>query len=370
MVTNDFPPKVGGIQSYLWELWRRLPPDDCCVLTTSFEGASDFDARQDYRVERIGAKVMVPTPGLGRKVHSLADEHEAEVVILDPALPLGWLGPRLRRRYALVLHGAEIGLPGRSRLTRGVLSDVLRRASFVISAGGYPLAEAERAARRPLRHVMVPPGVDSDRFSPLDPEQRAAARRRFGLGPGPLVLGVSRLVPRKGYDVLIEAVARLAATRPDLGLAIAGDGRERARLQRLANRLNAPVVFLGRVPDADLPDLYGCADVFAMLCHDRWMGMEREGFGIVFLEAAAAGIPQIAGRSGGSHEAVSDGETGVVVDRPTNAADVADAVAGYVDDPELAAKHGHAARRRAVEQFDYDHLAEVLRTGMEALVAS
>jgi phosphatidylinositol alpha-1,6-mannosyltransferase len=114
---------------------------------------------------------------------------------------------------------------------------------------------------------------------------------------------------------------------------------------------------LGRVPDNDLPDLYGCADVFAMLCRTRWGGLEQEGFGIVFLEAAACGVPQVAGDSGGAAEAVADGETGVVVGRPSDAGAAAAALAGLLDDPTRSRAMGAAARSRAVAEFGYDRLA-------------
>ena len=178
-------------------------------------------------------------------------------------------------------------------------------------------------------------------------------------------MSVSRLVPRKGMDVLIEAAARLAPDRPDLVVAIAGAGRDRARLERLVGRTGAPVRLLGRVPDDDLPALYGCADVFAMLCRNRWGGLEQEGFGIVFLEAAACGVPQVAGDSGGAAEAVVDGETGLVVDTPDDPGPVAAALARLLDDPGLPGRDGRrGARSGPSREFAYDvlaaRLAEVL----------
>src|SRR5205085_275998 len=188
-------------------------------------------------------------------------------------------------------------------------------------------------AARPLAGVVIPPGVDGARFVPTGPDARAATRRRFGLDPDrPLVLGVSRLVPRKGFDVVIDAVAGL----PGVQLAIGGAGRDRRRLER---RAAGRAQFLGRVADADLPALYACADVFAMCCRDRWQGREAEGFGIVFLEAAACGVPAVAGASGGSHEAVADGETGfVVASRDVDA--VRAAIARLIGDPALRDRMG------------------------------
>jgi phosphatidylinositol alpha-1,6-mannosyltransferase len=199
---------------------------------------------------------------------------------------------------------------------------------------------------------------DVERFRPLDAAARRASRLHFGLDPDrPLVLGVSRLVPRKGFDVLIDAVAGL----PDVQLAIAGGGRDRQRLETHAERrgVTERVTFLGRVPDDDtFPRLYACADVFAMPCRERWGGLEAEGFGIVFLEAAAAGVPAVAGRSGGSHEAVVDGETGFVVE--SRALDVRAALGALLADEPLRARMGTAARTRAVEEFAYERLVAKL----------
>ena len=369
--TNDFPPKIGGIQSMLWELWRRLDPAAFAVLTTPYDGDAAFDAEQPYRVVRADEPVLLPRPSTVRRIDALADEIDAAGVLLDPALPLGLVGPRLSRPYGVVLHGAEITVPGRLPGTRQLLRGVLRGASLVVAAGGYPLAEAERAAGRSLPSVVVPPGVDTDRFVPLDAPARADARRRLGLPEGGrLVVSVSRLVPHKGMDVLIEAAARLAPARPDLTVAIAGEGRDRDRLQRLVQRTGAPVRLLGRVPHEDLPALYGCGDVFAMLCRNRWAGLEQEGFGIVFLEAAAAGVPQVAGDSGGAAEAVVDGDTGYVVRHPGDVDAVAAALARLLDDPDARARMGAAGRARAEAHFSYDVLAARLGEAIEAWEAS
>jgi phosphatidylinositol alpha-1,6-mannosyltransferase len=358
LVTNDFPPKVGGIQSYLWELWRRLDPASFTVLTTPYDGAAEWDADQPFRVVRAREKMLLPTPSLARRIDALADEVGAELVVLDPGLPVGLLGPRLKRPYGLVLHGAEVTVFGRLPVTRQLLARTLRHASEVIAAGGYPAAEAERAARKRLPITIVPPGVDPERFRPLDDEQKAKARARLGLPEsGRLVVSLSRLVPRKGMDVLIRASVLLRETRPDLVIAIGGGGRDRQRLDKLVQQTDAPVRMLGRVPEADLPDLYGCADVYAMLCRNRWGGLEQEGFGIVFLEAAACAVPQVAGDSGGAAEAVEDGRTGIVVGRPTDPHAVAHALAGLLEDAERRAAMGAAARQRAVAEFGYDVLA-------------
>ncbi|MGQ0833148.1 MAG: glycosyltransferase family 4 protein [Microthrixaceae bacterium] len=366
-VTNDFPPKIGGIQTMLWELWRRLDPASFVIMTTPHHDAAEWDAAQAYRIVRTRERVLLPTPSLVRRIDALAAETDANLVLLDPALPVGLVGPRLERPYGVVLHGAEVTVPGRIPGAAQLLARVLRGAALVVAAGGYPLAEAERAAGRPLPSVVVPPGVDTDRFFPRTDEERRATRERFGLpASGPLVISVSRLVPRKGMDVLIRAAALLAPARPDLVVAIGGDGRDRHRLERLIAATGAPARLLGRVPHAELPSLYGCGDVFAMLCRNRWHGLEQEGFGIVFLEAAAAGAPQVAGDSGGAAEAVVDGTTGVVVSEPHDPRAVAGALARLLDDPSARARMSLAGRKRAVESFAYPVLADRLAAALAA----
>jgi phosphatidylinositol alpha-1,6-mannosyltransferase len=219
-----------------------------------------------------------------------------------------------------------------------------------------------------LPATNVPPGVDVERFRPLVESERVATREQFGLPlDQPVVLGVSRLVPRKGFDTLLRAGGQLARTGRTFVVAIAGGGRDRDRLERIASEVGAPARFLGRVGDEDLPALYGAADVFAMLCRSRWAGLEQEGFGIVFLEAAASGAPQVAGASGGAAEAVVDGETGVVVDPPDDVDATAQALARLLDDEPLRARMAAQARERAVAEFSYDVLVARLQGALDGV---
>lgn len=371
LVTNDFPPKLGGIQSYLWELWRRLDPASFVVLTTPHPGAAAFDSAQPFRVERDRSRVLLPTPALTRRIDRLADEFDADLVLLDPVLPLGFVGPRLRHRYGIVVHGAEVTVAAQARLGKLAMSSVLRDAELVIAAGSFPAREAERIAGRDLPIVDVPPGVDPERFVPIGPDARAAARRRFGVPvDAQVVASLSRLVPRKGFDVLIQAAARLVPEFPDLVVMIGGTGRDRARLERLAHQTRSPVTFVGRVDDDDLPAFYGCSDVFAMLCRNRWAGIEQEGFGIVFLEAASCGVPQLAGRSGGSEDAVAADETGLVLADPRSIGDAASALRRLLLDRAGRSSFGEAGRQRVLESFSYDVLAPHLAEAIDATVSA
>lgn len=363
LVTNDFPPKIGGIQSLLWEWWRRLPPESFAVLTSPYEASDAFDAEQPFRIERTKEPVLLPHPWMVRRINQLADDFGADFVVLDPALPLGLVGPSLNRPYMVVLHGAEVTVPGRLPVSHQILGHVLRRATHVIAAGHYPAREGFNAAGREVPTTVVPPGVDTSRFVPLDDIRRREVRARWGLGADDeIVLGVSRLVPRKGFDTVIRAVAMLAPHRPRLRLVIGSTGRDEKRLRDLAGSLHAPVTFVGRIPHDDLPDLYASADIFAMMCRNRWAGLEQEGFGIVFVEAAACGVPQIAGLSGGAAEAVEDGSTGFVLDNPGDVAALAARIERILDDQPLRDSMRENSRRRAVAEFDYDVLAKRLHT--------
>lgn len=368
LVTNDFPPKVGGIQSYLWELWRRLPPEDVTVLTTAYSGAADWDRRQPYRIERVATPVLLPGPRLARRVHDLADQTGARLVLLDPVSILAPLAPQLKVPYGVLVHGAEVvvgaNTPGGQLLVRKALRD----ARLVIAAGSYPAEAARRAAGRPVPTLEVPPGVDPGRFRPLDEAERVAARERFGVDAGtPLVVSVSRLVPRKGMDTLIRAAAAMGERHPGLTVLIGGTGRDRKRLEGLIAESGAPVRIVGKVDHEELPAFYGMADVFAMLCRNRWAGIEQEGFGIVFLEAAAAGVPQVAGNSGGVRDAVVDGETGLIVDPSSDVDATVEALAMLLDDPALARRMAVSGRQRAEGELSHDAVAHRLRDGLSEL---
>jgi phosphatidylinositol alpha-1,6-mannosyltransferase len=338
------------------------------VLTAAYAGAEDFDRAQPFRIERTVEPVLLPTPWLRRRIERLAGEVGATLVVLDPVLPLGLVGPRLGVPYAVVVHGAEVSVPARLPGVSALLARVLANASLVVSGGRWALDEARRAAGRPVPAVVVTPGVDVERFRPLSGEERQAVRVAHGLpAHGRLVASVTRLVPRKGVDVLVAAAALLAPDHPDVAVAVGGTGRDAGRLARLISTTGAPVRLLGRLRDDDVPRLVASADVFAMPCRRRWGGLEQEGFGIVFLEAAACGIPQVAGASGGAGEAVSDGATGFVVPVPDDPVAVAGALEALLDDADLRSRMGEAARRRAEAEFSYDELAKTLGAALAAL---
>ena len=365
LITNDFPPRQGGIQSYVDELATRLPAGALSVYAPAWPGAEEFDAAQPFPVHRHPGSLMLPVPAVARRAVELLDAHRADAVWFGAAAPLALLGPYLRKhgaaRIVASTHGHEVGwsmVPGARQALRRIGDDadaltfVSRYARHRFSAAFGPHARLE----------YLPPGVDAQTFRP-DIQLRNAFRTRLGLGDRPVVICISRLVRRKGQDMLIEALPSVRRTVPDAALVIVGAGdQDRLRASAAGHGVAEHVFFTGGVDAADLPGYYAMADVFAMPCRTRGGGLDVEGLGIVFLEASATGLPVIAGDSGGAPEAVlipasraraaaagttastqraemlDDRETGIVVDGRDGVA-IATAISDLLADP---------ARRRAM----------------------
>jgi phosphatidyl-myo-inositol dimannoside synthase len=318
IVTNDFPPRAGGIQSFVHALALRLPPGQVVVYAPAWPGAAGFDQQQPFPVLRHPTSLMLPVPAVRDRAVAALTEHGCDRVLFGAAAPLGLLAPALRKagadRIVAVTHGHEAGwaaLPG----ARALLRRIGDSADVVTYLGEYFRVRLARALSpaAAARMARLAPGVDSVAFRP-GPGGRAL-RDRLGLAGRPVVVCVSRLVTRKGQDTLIRAWPAVRAAGGDPVLLLVGSGPADRRLHRLARQLGVAgsVRFTGQVPAADLPSYYGAGDVFAMPCRTRRGGLDVEGLGIVYLEASAAGLPVIAGDSGGAPDAVINGETGYVV---------------------------------------------------------
>jgi phosphatidyl-myo-inositol dimannoside synthase len=364
LVTNDFPPRRGGIQSYLVELVTRLAATGEHTMTVyapRWNGADDFDRQTaGYQVVRHPGTLMLPVPAVDDRMRRLIAEHGIDTVWFGAAAPLGLLAQRARQagasRVLASTHGHEVGwsmLPvARAVLRRiGDDSDVVTFVSRY-TRGRFASAFGPEAA---LEHL--PPGVDTDRFRP-DPASRAELRARYRLGQRPTVLCLSRLVPRKGQDMLIRALPAIRQRVDGAALVIAGGGPYLETLRRLAERFDVAehVTFTGGIPAAELPAYHAMADVFAMPCRTRGAGLDVEGLGIVFLEASATGVQVIAGCSGGAPETVQHNKTGLVVDG-RSVGQIADAVTEMLADPGRAAAMGAAGRDWITAQWRWDALA-------------
>ncbi|MHB9862424.1 glycosyltransferase family 4 protein [Streptomyces sp. YIM S03343] len=373
IVTNDFPPRPGGIQAFLHNMALRLDPDRLVVYASTWkrgregaEATAAFDAEQPFTVVRDRTTMLLPTPAVTRRAVGLLREHGCTSVWFGAAAPLGLMAPALRRagaeRLVATTHGHEAGwaqLPA----ARGLLRRIGESTDTITYLGEYTRSRIA-AALTPAaaaRMVQLPPGVDEKVFHPGSGGDEV--RARLGLTDRPVVVCVSRLVPRKGQDTLIRAMPAVLAAEPDAVLLIVGGGPYEKDLRVLAveTGVAASVRFTGAVPWSELPAHYGAGDVFAMPCRTRRGGLDVEGLGIVYLEASATGLPVVAGDSGGAPDAVLDGETGWVV-RGVSVEDTADRITTLLADPELRRNMGERGRAWVEERWRWDLLAEHLKT--------
>ncbi|MER8221890.1 glycosyltransferase family 4 protein [Streptomyces sp. NPDC094143] len=371
IVTNDFPPRPGGIQAFLHNMALRLDPGQLVVYASTWkrtregvEATRAFDAEQPFTVVRDRTTMLLPTPGATRRAVRLLREHGCTSVWFGAAAPLGLMAPALRvagaERLVATTHGHEAGwaqLPAARQLLRRI-GDATDTITYLGEYTRSRIASAltpEAAARM----VQLPPGVDEKTFHPGSGGDEV--RARLGLTDRPVVVCVSRLVRRKGQDTLIRAMPRILAAEPDTVLLVVGGGPYEKDLRRLAHETGvaASVRFTGSVPWSELPAHYGAGDVFAMPCRTRRGGLDVEGLGIVYLEASATGLPVVAGDSGGAPDAVLDGETGWVV-RGGSPEEAADRITTLLGDAELRRRMGERGREWVEQKWRWDLLAEHL----------
>jgi phosphatidylinositol alpha-1,6-mannosyltransferase len=361
LVTNDFPPRSGGIQSYLHALATRLP--DLVVYAPAWDGAAAFDAGQPFPVVRHPSSLMLPTPGVARRAKEILRAEGCSTVWFGAAAPLALLGPSMRKagahRVVASTHGHEVGwsmLPGAWHALRRIGST----ADVVTFVSKYTRSRFAPAFGRMAALEYLPSGVDTEQFRP-DSHARKEIRTRYGLGDRPTVVCVSRLWPRKGQDMLVRALPEIRRRVPDAALLLVGGGPYEDRLRALAAQtdMTPHVVFAGRVPQEELPAHYVAGDVFAMPCRTHGRGLDVEGLGIVYLEASASGLPVVAGNSGGAPETVLDGVTGNVVDG-RDLDGITTSVADLLADPATAAEMGDAGRRWVSRHWRWEDIAERL----------
>ncbi|MFG1741989.1 glycosyltransferase family 4 protein [Micromonospora chalcea] len=361
LITNDFPPRPGGIQSFVHNLAVRQPPGSVVVYASSWRGAEKFDADQPFEVVRERTRVLLPTPLIARRAARLARAYDCDTVWFGAAAPLGLLATGLRRRAGIrravaLTHGHEVGwaaLPG----ARSALRRIGRGVDVTTYLGEYTRTRLARVLDGLTELRRLAPGVDVETYHPdVDGKE---VRKRLGLADRPVVVCVSRLVPRKGQDMLIRALPEIRRRVPGAALLVVGGGPYRSTLEKLARQagLEHDVVFTGSVPSDALPAHYAAGDVYAMPCRTRNRGLDVEGLGIVYLEAGATGLPVVAGDSGGAPDAVRDGETGYVVSG-RDVAQLADRVATLLADRDLARQFGAAGRAWVEREWRWETQAQ------------
>lgn len=364
-ITNDFPPTLGGIENYIYSLVARWEPGQVAVVTRAGEGAAAVDAGlAGATVHREPGATLLPTGRLAARVRALLAEQTFDVVHFASPLPLALLGPRILAEtgvpYAVSVHGGEF-IAG-IRLLRPLMLRALAGAAVLLPVSSWTEQAILRLLPNPPPTEVVTPGVDEAQFAPMGPLDPAMTTD----GGGRVILTACRLVARKGPATLISALPAILQRHPRTVLVIAGEGPDRPRLERLAQQqgVAASVRFLGPRPWSRIGDAYRGADIFALATRERFGGLETEGFPLVYLEAAAAGLPVVAGSAGGVREAVVDGRTGIIVDG-ASVADTAAALLALLDNPTLATRMGANGRDRVLTGFTWDMAAERFRTALE-----
>jgi phosphatidyl-myo-inositol dimannoside synthase len=382
IVTNDFPPRRGGIQSFVHELALRLDPERLTVYAPKWEGDAAFDAAQPFEVVRHPTSLMIGGPSVRRRAVALARSRQAEVVIFGASAPLGLITPVLRKagvkKAIAITHGHEAGwaaLP----VARQALRQIGERTDVMTYLGEYFRVRIAGAltSQAAARMARLHPGVDAGAFHP-DPAAREAIRERYGLAERPVVVCVSRLVARKGQDTLLRAWPAVLAQVPDAALLIVGGGSYAKTLHQLSHQLGLAtsihadgqaqqagtrpsVYFTGPVPQGELRKHYAAGDVFSMPCRTRRRGLDVEGLGIVYLEASATGLPVVGGDSGGAPDAILEGETGYGVGGRDVAA-LAQRLIALLQDPAGAKAMGEKGRAWVEREWNWDLIATRLRT--------
>jgi phosphatidylinositol alpha-1,6-mannosyltransferase len=368
IVTNDFPPRQGGIQSFVHGLAARQPPGSVVVYASDYAGSAGFDAAQPFPVLRHPTGLLLPTPAVRRRAVEALTDFGCTAVWFGAAAPLALLAPALRaagaERIVATTHGHEAAwamLPG----GRHALRRIGAGCDVVTYLGEYFRRRLESTVGRSAELVQLTPGVDVDTFRP--DVDGGEVRRRYGLTDRPVIVCVSRLVPRKGQDTLLHALPLVRHRIRDVALLLVGAGRYREELSALADSLGVgdSVVFTGGIPHDELPAHYAAGHVFAMPCRTRRAGMDVEGLGIVFLEASATGLPVVVGDSGGAPDAVQDGRTGYLVDGRDVGA-VADRLSQLLTDDALRMRLGTAGRAWVERDWRWDVLAGRLRELLDA----
>lgn len=350
VITNDFPPRAGGIQSFIYGLVIRQPADSIVVYCPQWHGATAFDAKQPFPVVRHRGSLMLPDPFVLKRAREIVRTHACTRVLYGATIPLALLSPALAKtgieRFVGITHGHEAawsGISGGEQL----MHRIGEHTDTITYLGEYTrqrIAGALSPAAASRMRQLVP-GVDDVRFHPSNKEAGLAVRERLGLAGRPVVVCVSRLLPRKGQDLLIRALPKIAKRVPNVALLIVGSGPSRAKLEKLvvAQGVRNDVLITGVVPFSELPAYYAAGDVFAMPCRTRKRGFDFEGLGIVYLEASATGLPLVVGNSGGAPDAVLDGQTGLVVDG-NSLTETANSISDLLADPQRREQLGAAGR--------------------------
>ncbi|MFM2180351.1 MAG: hypothetical protein RL192_513 [Actinomycetota bacterium] len=362
VITNDFGPRTGGIETFVMGLLERIVDHKVVVFTSQQGDTSEYDQQWfkkfGVQVIRDRSKILLPSLRVAKRAKEIAQMHNIEVVVFGAAAPLALMAPKLRKagikKIIALTHGHEVWW-ARIFPFNLAMKRIGNSVDHLTYLGEFTRQAISRSLSRKSIDSMVKiaPGIDTSHFSPqADATQR---RTELGLESKKIIISVGRLVHRKGQDKLIQAFPTIVREIPSAHLLIVGEGPYRAHLEKLVEKLSlkANVTFVGRIFYNDLPSYLSASDVFVMPSRSRFFGLEVEGLGIVYLEASACAIPVVAGVSGGAPDAVQEGITGLCVDG-TNIGQIAEAVIHICSDSKRATKMGLAGRNWVIEQWQWE----------------
>lgn len=361
VITNDFPPRPGGIQTFIYGLVQGFDPDDVVVLTSKHTGWQEFDKQEKYPIFRHNTQMLLPTKAVGDQAITIIKEFNCDRVLFGASAPLGLLANRLKnhgiKKTVAITHGHEVGwafTPGLKQTFQKIVKEV-DKLTYLTKFTFEQISEAISSDQLE-KFEQLTPGIDINMFNPENKNngQSQKIRERFRLGNKPVVVCVSRLMARKGQDTLIEVWPEVLKKVPDAHLLIVGGGSLKQSLHKKTfdNNVHTSVTITGAVDWKELPGFYAAGDVFAMPVRTRNLGFDVEGLGIVYLEASATGIPVIAGNSGGAPEAVFDGVTGFVLN-PNNQMILAEKIIELLLNKELINRLGKQGRSWIEKQWQW-----------------
>ena len=362
VITNDFGPRTGGIETFVIGLLERIVDCKVFVFTSSQGDTSEYDQEWlkifGVQVIRDRSKILLPSWRVAKRAKEIAQAQNIDVIVFGAAAPLALMAPQLRKagvkKIIALTHGHEVWwarvFPFNMAMKRigNSVDNLTYLGEFTRQTISQSLSQNSIDAM-----VKIAPGIDTSHFTP----QADATHRRseLGLDGKKIIISVGRLVHRKGQDKLIQALPIILRDIPNAHLLLVGEGPYRAHLEKSVEKLSLEesVTFVGRIFYDDLPSYLSASDVFAMPSRSRFFGLEVEGLGIVYLEASACAIPVVAGLSGGAPDAVQEGITGLCVDG-TNINHIAEAVIHICSDSKRATKMGMAGRNWVIEQWRWE----------------
>lgn len=377
LVTVTWPPVKGGAENYLFEIYRRLPGVNLLVLTSQQPGDSEFDIEQPWRTIRVPVEWFTAYWNGRRKrltllveLHRVIQNHKIDLVVTGFTFPDGLIAWLLKRVYNLpyITHFYGVDFLGHlsNPLWRKLIIQIFQDANCLIGCSSYSRDKVVEMGIEPDKTHVVLPGVDADRFHPVTQDEKWQIRQELGLPKDALILlTVSRLVARKGHDSVLMALPRILAQYPRLLYVIVGQGRQREVLQTIVEERNLAdnVVFVGEVADPELPRYYQAADLFVM--PNREIKGDVEGFGIVFIEASASGIPAIGGESGGTKDAIEHSVSGLLLD-PDDVEGISRSIIQLLSDLSLMSKLGIQGRKTVENKFSWERAASQVETLVRA----